>query len=745
MATITCPQCGAVNPAGSKFCYNCGISLTQHLQASRPLGAGPTTGAGPVPSATKPGTPAAPGASKPAAPTPTPAPARPGATPPTVAPGNEIGNRQLVPGVSISQGRYVIDKALGKGGMGSIFLAHDTRLDDKPVVIKEMLHNFANDAERIEAEEAFKAERSTLAGLRHPNIPQITDFPTESGRFFIVQDYVDGEDLQKKLDALGGKPLPERQVLQWVSQVLSVLDYLEKQNPQVIHRDIKPANILVDSLGRVQVVDFGVASHRFRVGTPGAGTGKATSAMGTPGYAPREQFTGDETPLSDLYALGATMHQLLTGRNPQGVEPLFTYPPIRQLNPAVSEATVRIVEKALQNDPKQRWQSAAAMKAAVDALLQPKTLLSSTRGKLTAFAVLLVLLIAVGAGATIYGTQQGKNEARVPTVLNVGSSAAPVHLIGAGSTFAEPFLATTLSAYSKINPIAVTYNALGSGTGITDFEDNKVDFGVTDVPMNTVEQAVAESNGSGVLQLPILLGGIAISYNLSLPSGTQLQLNGPTLAAIFLGQITRWNDPAIANLNPGVKLPSQPITVVHRSDGSGTTYIFTNYLSTISNAWLLKTGGAAKSLAPWPAGIGASGNPGVAAAIKAHSGAIGYVELNYAIDNHLSYMKLQNQDNAFVSPSAATVLAAANQFPHVNANNFSIVNAPGTDSYPICGYSWGLVRAHHANTAHGSALIGLFHWLTTAGQSYSPALNYVPLPQIVQLQSAQTLEKVMVG
>ena len=212
-----------------------------------------------------------------------------------------LGNTPLSPGMTLSAGRYAIDKALGKGGMGSIFLARDTRLDDKPVVIKEMLHNFASEAERVEAEEAFKAERKTLAGLRHPNIPQITDFPTESDRFFIIQDYVDGEDLQKKIDAAGGKGLPEKQVLQWASQVLSVLEYLEGRNPQVIHRDIKPANILVDSAGRVKVVDFGVASHRFRVGGPDAGKGAASAAMGTPGYAPREQFTGDETaPLRPL-------------------------------------------------------------------------------------------------------------------------------------------------------------------------------------------------------------------------------------------------------------------------------------------------------------------------------------------------------------------------------------------------------------------------------------------------------------
>ena len=437
MSTITCPQCGAANPAGSKFCDECGISLTQRPHTSQIGGAAGTQVA----------TGAAAGNLPPAAP-----PVR--VVSAAASPTSALGNTPLAPGMTLSAGRYVIDKALGKGGMGSIFLAHDTRLDDKPVVIKEMLHSFASEAERIEAEEAFKGERKTLAGLRHPNIPQITDFPTESDRFFIIQDYVDGEDLQKKIDAAGGKGLPEKQVLQWASQVLAVLEYLEGRDPQVIHRDIKPANILVDTAGRVKVVDFGVASHRFRVGSPGAGTGAATAAMGTPGYAPREQFTGDETPLSDLYALGATMHQLLTGRNPQGVEPLFSYPPMQKLNPAVSDETARIVTRALQNDPKARWQSAAAMKAAIDALLQPKTPLSTTRGKLTALALVLTLLIAVGVGATVYGTRKGEEQVRglVPAVINVGSSAAAIHLQGAGSSFAAPFLSSALAAYGAEQP-----------------------------------------------------------------------------------------------------------------------------------------------------------------------------------------------------------------------------------------------------------------------------------------------------
>jgi phosphate transport system substrate-binding protein len=748
MGSSTCPQCGAVNPAGAKFCDDCGISLTQHLHAAT-TNIAPSSSA-PAPKAAPAGTPSATGGLA----------ATTGSQPASVGTGKpgarsgplnvpEIGSKALAPGVTLSGGRYVIDKALGKGGMGSIFLAHDTRLDDKTVVIKEMLQNFANDQERIEAEQAFVGERKTLAALKHPNIPQITDFPSESGRYFIVQDHVDGEDLQRKFDSAHGKGLPERQVLQWASQVLSVLDYLEKCDPQVVHRDIKPANILVDTSGRIQVVDFGVASHRFRVGSVKAAVGNVTAAMGTPGYAPREQFTGNETPQSDLYALGATLHQLLTGRNPQGVEPLFSYPPVRKLNPAVSEATEQIVAKALQNDPAKRWQHAAEMKAAIDALLQPKTFLSTARGRLVSALVLLVLLAAVGVSATLYGTRHATRQTTTTIVVTpvgivrVGQTAASVTLRGSGSSFAQPFLASALTAYAKSNPVAVTYDPNGSGQGITQFTNNQTDFGVSDVPMNSLEAAVANRNGSGVLQLPILLGGVAVTYNLDLPAHTTLRIDGPTLANIFLGKITSWNDPAIAALNPGVSLPSIPIVTVHRSDSSGTTYIFSNYLSAISPTFSLHIG--ANKLENWPSGVGATGNVNVANQILARKGALGYVEVKFATDNKLPLMMVENAAHQFVSPTPDAILAAANQFPNVTAKDFSIVNAPGAASYPISGYSWGLVRAHHANVPAGEALIAMFTWLTTAGQSYTAPLNYVPLPDPVQLQSKQTLEKVHVG
>lgn len=384
MATRTCPQCGAVNPAASKFCDACGINLTQRLQTTgRTIGA---TAAGPT------GTPAA-------------QPAGSAAAPPLAASGLQPG-MALQPGMSLQHGRYVIDKALGKGGMGSIFLAHDTNLNNKPVVIKQMLPNYTTEVERVEAEQSFQEEMKTLASLTHPNIPNITDFFTESGSHFIIQEFISGEDLQRKLDVARSGGLPEKHVLGWISQALSVLDYLEQQDPQIIHRDIKPANIVVDAGNRARVVDFGVASHKFRVGTPQAGMNRASTAMGTPGYAPREQFEGNETVLSDLYALGATMHQLLTGRNPQGVEPLFSYPPVRQINAQVSEAAARIVNKALQNDPANRYQSAKAMKADVDAILAPRGALSTARGKAMALAFVLLALIAVGGGAVVYEKQQ---------------------------------------------------------------------------------------------------------------------------------------------------------------------------------------------------------------------------------------------------------------------------------------------------------------------------------------------------
>src|SRR5437764_13800812 len=365
MSSLTCLQCGAVNVAGTRFCRACGLSMTQPLRHSGGLNT-LTPGGGP-------GVPPAAGLPV-GTPTPVQGPGQVGVPLQTVAAQvltGQIGSTPLAPGITLQGGRYVIDRALGQGGMGSVFLAHDMHVNNKPVVIKEMANVYASEAERREAEAEFQAEMATLAALSHPNIPQISDFFTESKRHFAVQEYVSGQDLQKAIEAaqVPGEPphgLPEKQVLAWISQVLAVLEYLEAQNPQVIHRDIKPGNIVVDANNRVRVVDFGIASHKFKPGSTRAVGQQISTALGTPGYAPKEQFTGQETPLSDLYALGATMHHLLTGRDPTKIQPLWQYPPVRALNPKISEATDRIVARALQNDLKTRYQSAAEMKREVD-------------------------------------------------------------------------------------------------------------------------------------------------------------------------------------------------------------------------------------------------------------------------------------------------------------------------------------------------------------------------------------------
>lgn len=311
-----------------------------------------------------------------------------------------------------------------------------------------------------------------------------------------------------------------------------------------------------------------------------------------------------------------------------------------------------------------------------------------------------------------------------------GGAHAVVHLLGAGSTFDAPFFAKAFADYSAHNPAAITYRAVGSGAGIEQFSKGQVDFGASDVPMNDTELQAAQAVVGPVVQAPIALGGVAIAYNL--PGITvPVQLDGSTLAAIFMGKITVWNDAAIAKLNPSLSLPKLPIIPVHRSDSSGTTYITTDYLSTVSSSWQTAIG-TAKSV-PWPSGLGGNGNAGVAAAIQQHPGALGYIELDYALSNHISYAKIKNRFGYFVLPTVATVRTAAAQRPYISATDFSIVNALGVGSYPIAGYSWVLLPEHPK--AHDQALIQLFRWLVMNGQQQ----NTIPLPYDIQEQATMIL------
>jgi len=273
-------------------------------------------------------------------------------------------SRALNVGTNLQGGRYLIKQILGEGGMGAALLSTDKRLDNKLVVIKELISDSTDPEKFKEDERNFKQEVVTLAHLDHPLIPNVTDNFEEGARYFMVQEYVEGENLEDRMDRLN-QPMKEREVLLIASEVLDILDYLSQQTPPIVHRDIKPANIIISTKDkRAHLVDFGIA----RADVARNVRRKQTSALGTPGYAPPEQYQGNADPRSDLYALGATMHHLLTNRDPRNYPP-FTYVPVRTLNAQLSPEVERVVARAVNNDVTQRYQSAAAMKHDVDDIL----------------------------------------------------------------------------------------------------------------------------------------------------------------------------------------------------------------------------------------------------------------------------------------------------------------------------------------------------------------------------------------
>ncbi|HKA51954.1 MAG TPA: phosphate ABC transporter substrate-binding protein PstS [Candidatus Dormibacteraeota bacterium] len=341
------------------------------------------------------------------------------------------------------------------------------------------------------------------------------------------------------------------------------------------------------------------------------------------------------------------------------------------------------------------------------------------------------VLALVACGGVSSGTTS-------PTpAADVGSG----QLQGAGATFPEPFYTRAFYAYNqKYSQVSVNYQAIGSGGGIQQFTKGTVDFGASDVPMTATEIAAAGGD-STLVQLPTIIGVAAIAYNL--PSVTKLQLDGTTLANIFLGTVKKWNDPAIQSLNSGVNLPSSDITVVHRSDGSGTSYAFTDYLSKISPDWQSKVG-KGKSVS-WPTGVGASGNQGVGQQVKTTEGSIGYVELAYVIQSQLQYAYLKNQAGRYVLASLDGATAAAASLTGLSPTNFSITNAPGDKAYPISTYSWVILKLDQSDAAKGKAVANLWKWAVTDGQQYGKALEYASLPKEAQDFALSQLKKLTTG
>ncbi|MDB4908330.1 MAG: phosphate transporter substrate-binding protein PhoT family [Gemmatimonadetes bacterium] len=308
-----------------------------------------------------------------------------------------------------------------------------------------------------------------------------------------------------------------------------------------------------------------------------------------------------------------------------------------------------------------------------------------------------------------------------------GAHAQGVDLTGAGATFPFPIYTKWFSTYAGQTGVKINYQSIGSGGGIRQISEETVDFGATDGPMSDDEMSKAK--GGRILHVPTVIGAVAVTYNV--PEVRQpLRLDGATLVAIYLGKVAKWNDARIAALNPGVALPSRNILVVRRSDGSGTSYIFTDYLASVSKEWAAGPG-RGKDVA-WPVGLGAKGNEGVAGQVRQLPGSIGYVELAYVKQNKLQYAAIRNADGEFVEPSVAgATAAAAGKTAKLSLKSdyrISIVNAPGKAAYPISSFTWILVYQNQADGEKAKKLTDFLTWALTKGQSYVEALDYSPLP-----------------
>ncbi len=300
-------------------------------------------------------------------------------------------------------------------------------------------------------------------------------------------------------------------------------------------------------------------------------------------------------------------------------------------------------------------------------------------------------------------------------------------LNGAGATFPYPMYSKWFSEYNKLHPdVQINYQSIGSGGGIRQVLNGTVDFGASDGPMTDEQLKEAKTK---ILHIPTVLGADVPAYNVPGVSG-ELKFTPESLAGIFLGKIQKWNDPAIAQVNPGVNLPNQSIIVVHRSDGSGTTYIFTDYLSKISKEWEA-TAGKGTSV-KWPVGLGGKGNEGVAGQIRQLQGSVGYVELVYAVENKITFGSVRNAAGNFVKASLDAVTEAAASSPKMPADfRVSITNAPGKTAYPISSFTWLLIPVQAKDPKKGKIIADFLDWMVSDGQKMTSQLSYAPLPQNV--------------
>ena len=347
---------------------------------------------------------------------------------------------------------------------------------------------------------------------------------------------------------------------------------------------------------------------------------------------------------------------------------------------------------------------------------------------------LMVLLAAVALGAACGGG--GGGPVRPPSE---GSPTGMTQINGAGATFPYPIYSKWFSEFNKLHPnVQINYQSIGSGGGIRQLTERTVFFGASDQPMS--DDMLAKAPGT-ILHFPTVLGAVVPVYNLA-GLNTQIKFTGPVLADIFLGKITRWNDPALVKINAGVTLPSGTITVAHRSDGSGTTFVFADYLSKVSPEWKQKVG--ANSSLNWPVGVGGKGNEGVAGLVTQTPGSIGYVELVYALQSKISYGAVQNQNGEFIVPEVKSVTAAAAGAMPTMPKDFrvSITNAPGAGAYPISSFTWILLYEDPQDKNQARIMKEFMAWALKDGQAMATALGYAPLPDALVPMELEQLSRI---
>jgi phosphate transport system substrate-binding protein len=331
----------------------------------------------------------------------------------------------------------------------------------------------------------------------------------------------------------------------------------------------------------------------------------------------------------------------------------------------------------------------------------------------------------------------------VLALVAIGVAQGALSINGAGATFPYPMYSKWFDEYHKKNPdLQINYQSIGSGGGIKQVTEGTVDFGASDGPMSDEQlKTFQDKHGFPILHFPTVLGADVPTYNISGVSG-ELNFTPEAIAAIFLGKVTKWNDPLIAGANKGVNLPGSDIVVVHRSDGSGTTYIWTDYLSKVSDEWKNKVGKGTS--VNWPVGLGGKGNEGVAGLIKQTPNAFGYVELIYAIQNKMPYGKVKNSSGAFIKADLAGVTAAAASAAKNMPDDFrvSITNSPGKTAYPISSFTWLLIPSKFSEGSKRDALKGFLKWMLTDGQNETEALSYAKLPKEVVAKETKALNNI---